>query len=83
MTRTTQLNPLGTSSTSFQSMGDIQKLVRSKSQKLLGALETVLNLPVTLDKQLETGDNLAKVLTRRFSKKEEEEFEGGFTGMKG
>ena len=61
-------------------MGEIQKLVRSKSLKLLGALENVLNLPVTLDKQLDSGDTLARVLTRRFSKKEEEEFEAGFTG---
>ena len=61
-------------------MEDIQKLVRSKSEKILGALETVLNLPVTLDKQLETGDNFARALTRRFSKKDEEEFEAGFTG---
>ena len=59
-------------------MGEIQKLVRSKSQKLLGALENVLNLPVTLDKQLDSG--AARVLSRRFSKKEEEEFEAGFTG---
>ena len=48
--------------------------------KLLGALENVLNLPVTLDKQLDSGDNLARALSRRFSKKEEEEFEAGFTG---
>ena len=61
-------------------MGEIQKLVRSKSLKLLGALENVLNLPVTLDKQLDSGDNLARALSRRFSKKEEEEFEAGFTG---
>ena len=61
-------------------MGEIQKLVRSKSLKLLGALENVLNLPVTLDKQLDSGDTLARVLSRRFSKKEEEEFEAGFTG---
>ena len=63
-------------------MEDIQNLVRSKSEKLLGALETVLNLPVTLDRQLETGDNFARALTRRLSKKEEEEFEAGFTGMR-
>lgn len=61
-------------------MGEIQKLVRSKSVKLLGALENVLNLPVTLDKQFDSGENLARALSRRFSKKEEEEFEAGFTG---
>ena len=61
-------------------MGEIQKLVRSKSLKLLGALENVLNLPVTLDKQLDSGDTLVRALSRRFSKKEEEEFEAGFTG---
>ena len=61
-------------------MGEIQKLVRSKSLKLLGALENVLNLPVTLDKQLEGGD-FSRAISRRFSKKEEEEFEAAFTGI--
>ena len=33
-------------------MVDLPKYLRSKSQKLLGAIETVLNLPVALDRQL-------------------------------
>jgi len=66
-------------------MVDIPKFVRTKSQKLLGAIETILNLPVSL----ETNDNgvgasslgSARALLRRTSRNAGvDEYESKFTG---
>ena len=68
-------------------MVDLPKYLRSKSQKLLGAIETVLNLPVTLERQLNGENNLngsagRSLVRRRSSRREEEnEYESKFTGM--
>ena len=68
-------------------MVDLPKYLRSKSQKLLGAIETVLNLPVTLERQLNGENNLngsaARSLVRRRSsrREEENEYESKFTGI--
>ena len=60
-------------------MVDLPKYLRSKSQKLLGAIETVLNLPVTLERQLNGENNLngstTRSLVRRRSSRREEENE--------
>ena len=66
-------------------MSEVKELMRTKSQKLLGMLETALNLPVTLERQLSREDREGNILTRaistrRVSKKEEEEYEEGFNG---
>lgn len=69
-------------------MDDLQRIVRSKSQKLLGAVETVLNLPVTLEKKLSVDgeggtalDTARSLIKRKKSfRVEEEEFESKFTG---
>ena len=67
-------------------MVDLPKYLRSKSQKLLGAIETVLNLPVALERQLNVDNNLngstARALVRRRSsrREEENEYESKFTG---
>jgi len=66
-------------------MVDIPKFVRSKSQKLLGAIETVLNLPVHLD-TVETGNGgsslgSARAILRRTSRNADiDEYESKFTG---
>ena len=63
-------------------MSEVKELMRTKSQKLLGMLETALNLPVTLERQLSREDGEGNILTRAIStrKKEEEEYEEGFNG---
>ena len=65
-------------------MVDIPKLVRTKSQQLLGVLETVLSLPVTLSQgDTDTGSSLdtARALLRRHSRHTEvEDYEAKFTG---
>ena len=66
-------------------MVDLPKYLRSKSQKLLGAIETVLNLPVTLERQLNGENNVngsRSIVRRRSSRREEEnEYESKFTGI--
>ena len=64
-------------------MVDIPRMVRSKSQKLLGAIEAVLNLPVTLDRQLSgeaAREARSLVRARSYRRPEEEEYEAKFTG---
>ena len=66
-------------------MSEVKEIVRTKSQKFLGMLETALNLPVTLERQLSREDGQGNILTRalstrRPSKKEEEEYEAKFNG---
>ena len=67
-------------------MVDLPKYLRSKSQKLLGAIETVLNLPVALERQLNVenisnGSTARALVRRRSSRREEEnEYDSKFTG---
>ena len=69
----------------FPSMSDVKEIMRTKSQKFLGMLETALHLPVTLDRQVSSEEGRGNALTRAIStrkaiKKEEEEYEAGFNG---
>ena len=69
----------------FPSMSDVKEIMRTKSQKFLGMLETALHLPVTLDRQVSSEEGRGNALTRaistrKASKKEEEEYEAGFNG---
>ena len=66
-------------------MSDVKEIMRTKSQRFLGMLETALNLPVTLDRQVSSEEGQGNALTRAIStrkaiKKEEEEYEAGFNG---
>ena len=69
-------------------MDQVQKLVASKSQRLLGAVESVLNLPVTLERKLSVDSegggalNTARALIKRKKsfRQEEEDYEAKFTG---
>ena len=62
----------------------MSEIVRTKSQKLLGMLETVLNLPVTLNRQPSReeaqGTLLSGALSRKGSRLEEDEYEKKFNG---
>ena len=63
-------------------MVDIPNYVRSKSQKLLSALDSVLSLPVSLDSQESGGSRGRRSLLRARSIRGPEEvaYEAGFTG---
>ena len=64
-------------------MSEVKELMRTKSQKLLGMVETALKLPVTLERQMskpENGRLLSRSISRKETRKEEEEYEAKFTG---
>ena len=68
-------------------MGDVRELMRTKSQKFLGFVETALNFPVTIERQSSrdesaSGSILSRAIsTRKGSRREEEEYEARFTGQ--
>ena len=63
----------------------MSEVVRTKSQKILGMVETVLNLPVTLNRQPSREEAQGSLLPRALSRKgstrmEEEGNEAKFNG---
>ena len=66
-------------------MSEVKELGRTKSKKILGLVESALNLPVTLERQLSMEEGQGNILTRalttrRSSRREEEEYEAKFNG---